>query len=192
MVTPEMPGGGSVGQPVLDDEAHGQGDDPMRVATTDRSEVGHVGVEVEPTALAAVLGVHQMDVTRPAAWEAADVVKDALPEVVAIAAAPAARAGPSAVVAGAPLDERRREIVDPSNPLSEIRDIIPRSHVRPSDSRVGLPESPTKRATSVKISRFLCYSLGKTLVLCAAISKLLFRLGRLGLRRVPFPVDRQG
>src|SRR4051794_441878 len=104
MVTPAMPGGGSVGQSVLDDEAHSRGDDPMRVATTDWSEVGHVGVEVEPTALAAVQGVHQMDVARPVAREAADVVKDAVPEIVAIAAAPATRAGPSAVVAGAPFD----------------------------------------------------------------------------------------
>jgi hypothetical protein len=159
MVPPEMPGGSSVGQSVLDDEAHSQGDDPMRVATTDGSEVGHVGVKVEPTALAAVLGVHQMDIARPVAREAADVVKDAMPEIVTIAAAPAARAGPSAVVAGAPFDTRRREILDPSDPLSAIRDIISWSHVRPSGNRVGLPESPTKRATSVKISRFLCYSL---------------------------------
>jgi hypothetical protein len=131
----------------------------MRVATTDRGEVGRVRVEVEPTALAAVLGVHQMDLARPVAREAADVVEDAMPELVAVAAAPAARAGPSAMVAGAPFDERRGEILDPSNPLRAIRDIISRSHLRPSGSRVGLPESPTKRATGVKVSRFLCYSL---------------------------------
>jgi hypothetical protein len=128
MVAPEMPGGGSIGQPVLDDQAHGQGDDPMRVATPGRGEVGHVGVEVGPTALAAVLGVDQMDVARPVAREAADVVEDAMPGAVAIAAAPAARAGPSAVVAGAPFDERRGEVLDASDPLRAVRDIISGSH----------------------------------------------------------------
>src|SRR4051812_46312407 len=56
VVAPQGPAGGAVRQAVLDDEPDGGVDDPARVVTAGFGQVGHVGVEVLPTAGAVVLG----------------------------------------------------------------------------------------------------------------------------------------
>jgi hypothetical protein len=159
MVAPEAPGGRSVREVVLHDMAHGQGDDAMRVAAARRSQVREVGAEVKPTELTTVPRVDDMDLARTVPREVTDVVKDAVPLVVAVTATPAARTGPSTIVAGTPLHQGRRQIFDTSDPLSAIGDILSRFHDRPSRSPLGIQKSRSKPTTGVKISRFLCYSL---------------------------------
>ena len=63
----------------------------MRVAAARRSQVREVGAEVEPTELATVPRVDDMDLARTVPREVTDVVKDAVPLVVAVTATPAAR-----------------------------------------------------------------------------------------------------
>jgi protein involved in polysaccharide export with SLBB domain len=101
MIAPQVPGGCPVRQAVFDDEADGQGDDPVRVVAARRGEVRQVSAEVQPAAGAAVPGVGHVQVAGPVVEQAADVMQDAVAEVIAVAAAAAAWTGAPAVVARA-------------------------------------------------------------------------------------------
>jgi hypothetical protein len=78
MVAPQMPAGGLIGQAILHNEAHGQGNDAMGVMGLGQGVVGHVGVEMLPTAGATMLGVHKVDVTWPTGHQVANVMQNSL------------------------------------------------------------------------------------------------------------------
>jgi hypothetical protein len=71
-----MPAGGLIGQAILHDEAHGQGNDAMGVMGLGQGVVGHVCVEVLPTTGATMLGVHKVDVTWPTGHQIANVMQN--------------------------------------------------------------------------------------------------------------------
>jgi hypothetical protein len=77
VVAPEVPAGGLIGQAVLHDEPHGQGNDAMRVVGFGQGIVGHVRVEVFATARATMLRVYEVNIVRPTRNQVAHVVQDA-------------------------------------------------------------------------------------------------------------------
>jgi hypothetical protein len=76
VIAPQVPTGGLIGQAVLDDESHRQGDDPMRVMGFGHGVVGHVRVEMFPAMRATMLGVNEVDVAWPTGNQIADVVQN--------------------------------------------------------------------------------------------------------------------
>jgi hypothetical protein len=70
----------------------------MRVTAARRGEIGQVGTEVQAAAGAVVSGVDHVQVARPVSGQAAQVVQEAVAEIVAVTTAPTARAGAAAVV----------------------------------------------------------------------------------------------
>jgi hypothetical protein len=78
LIAPQMPTGGLIRQAVLDDESHGHADNTVSVVGLGQGVVGHVRVEMLPTARAMMLRVDQMNLARPPSHDVADVVQDAL------------------------------------------------------------------------------------------------------------------
>src|SRR5271156_5199543 len=76
LIAPQVPAGGLIRQAVLDDEAHGQGNDTMRVAGFGQCVFGRVRCEVSAAVGAVMLRVDQMEVTRSGGEQVANVVKD--------------------------------------------------------------------------------------------------------------------
>src|SRR6266542_5649671 len=62
MVSPEVPTGGTIRQAILDDHAYRQGNDAMRIVTSWRCQVRHVGVEILFALGAIVLRVPEVDI----------------------------------------------------------------------------------------------------------------------------------
>jgi hypothetical protein len=104
VVPPQVPTGGAIRQAVLDYHAHRQVDDPVGVVAAGGGQVRQVGAEVKATDLATVLGVKEVQVTGPVTVWAAEVVEEAVPQRVTIAAAAAVRAATPTVASRAVLD----------------------------------------------------------------------------------------
>jgi hypothetical protein len=120
MVAPHGPTRGAVGQAVLDDQPHRRVDDPARVVTAGRGEVGGIDVEVLAAACAVMLGSQQYKIAGPAGEGVAEVVEPAADEPVTIGAMAAVRARPLAVIAAADTDVGLGQFVDPNDPLGGI------------------------------------------------------------------------
>src|SRR6476619_5379879 len=99
-----MPARRLIGQPVLNNEAYGQGHDAMGVVGFRPRIVGHVRVEGLPALGTAVLRILQVDVTGTAINQIAHVMQHASKGVVAITPLPAVWAVPVREVATAPND----------------------------------------------------------------------------------------
>ena len=76
MIAPQVPTGGLIGQAVLHDESHGQGDNAMGVMGFGQGVVGHVRVEVLATARTAMLRVDEVDVAGTTGNQIAHVMQD--------------------------------------------------------------------------------------------------------------------
>jgi hypothetical protein len=86
-----------------------------------RGEVFQAAAEVHRAGLAAVLGVNDVEVAGAVPAQAAEVMKDAAAEGVAVAATPTARAGTAAVTARALLDQGTGQILDTGDALGAVR-----------------------------------------------------------------------
>ena len=79
MVAPEMPTGGLIGESVLHHQPDGQGHDPMGVVGPGGGQVGHVGGKEVAAPDAVMLGVSELDLTRPASHRIAQIMQGADP-----------------------------------------------------------------------------------------------------------------
>src|SRR5262245_66056473 len=103
-----MPAGSSIGQAVLDDQTHGQGNNAMRVVRVGPSVVGGVGVEKDPALMAAVLRGEEGDVAGPPGDRITDVMQNTGTLCVSRRAFATATAGSPLDVSAAPHATRRR------------------------------------------------------------------------------------
>lgn len=60
MVTPEVPRGGPVRQPIFHDQAHS--DDPVRIMASGEGQIGRVGVEIMVAVGAVMLRIDEVDI----------------------------------------------------------------------------------------------------------------------------------
>jgi hypothetical protein len=65
VIAPQMPACRLIGQPVLNNQAHRQGDDPMRVMRFGPRIVGHIRVKGFPALATAVLRILNIDIAGP-------------------------------------------------------------------------------------------------------------------------------
>jgi hypothetical protein len=124
-----------------------------------RGEVFQGAAEVHPARLAAVLGVNNVQVSGAVAAQAAEVVKDAPAEGVAVAATAAKRAGPTAVVARARLDQGVGQILDTGDPLGTVRQVLSGRHGSLPSALVSAWKAQQNSDDLSRASRLPCYSL---------------------------------
>ena len=62
MVTPEVPRGSPVRQSIFYDQAHGDGNDPVRIMASGEGQIGRVGVEIMVAVGAVMLRIDEMDI----------------------------------------------------------------------------------------------------------------------------------
>jgi hypothetical protein len=110
VVAPQMPTGGLIGQAVLDDESHGQGDDAMDIMGLRHGVVGHVCVDVFAAAGAAMLGIHKVNVARAPGNQVSHVVMDSCASTAAETRLATGRPMPMAEFAAAMNDFGFRQI----------------------------------------------------------------------------------
>jgi hypothetical protein len=120
MIAPQVPARGLIGQAVFDDEAHGQGNDTMRVAAFGQRVCGHVRREVSAALGAVMLRVDKMEVTRSGGDQVPHVVKNTREDTVAWATFPASRTLLVFEVAAAPNDLGFRQILWAGDTLSGV------------------------------------------------------------------------
>ena len=125
MISPQVPGSGSVRQAILDDQTHRQRDDALGIMAARRGEVVHRGAEGHPAAVAAVSGINDVQVARAVVEQVAHIVQDAVAKVVAVATPAATRAEPAAVVSRAENDQRLGEVFDAEDALCAVGEITP-------------------------------------------------------------------
>jgi hypothetical protein len=100
MVPPQVPGGRAKGQTIFYDEPHGQGDDPMRIATSDRSQVAHVRVEIDLVFFTAMLGINHLEVMGPARSKIPQIMQPTTALAIPVASLPTDRAFPPSIAPG--------------------------------------------------------------------------------------------
>jgi hypothetical protein len=62
MVTPEVPRGGPVRQPIFHDQAHSDGNDPAHIMASGEGQSGRVGVEIIAAVGAVMLRIDEVDI----------------------------------------------------------------------------------------------------------------------------------
>ena len=62
MVTPEVPRGGPVRQSIFHDQAHSDGNDPVRIMAPGEGQIGRVGVEIMVAVGAVMLRIDEVDI----------------------------------------------------------------------------------------------------------------------------------
>jgi hypothetical protein len=62
LVTPEVPRGGPVRQPLFHDQAHSEGTDPVRIRASGEGQIGRVGVEIMAAVGAGMLRIDEVDI----------------------------------------------------------------------------------------------------------------------------------
>jgi hypothetical protein len=62
MVTPEVPRGGPVRQPIFHDQAHSDSNDPVRIMASGEGQIGRVGVEIMVAVGAVMLRIDEVDI----------------------------------------------------------------------------------------------------------------------------------
>ena len=108
MIPPEMPTRRPVRQAVLDDQADRRLLHAMGVVALGQGQVGHVGIEAPAAVGAAVLGVGDHEVDRPAGADVAQVMQDPPAPITSWSRPAAVGALAAAEVATAVLDMRGR------------------------------------------------------------------------------------
>ncbi len=101
MIPPPVPTGGLIGQAILHDESHGQGNDVVGVARLGQGICGRVGVEEAVAVRAAVLRVNEFDIAGLPRNEVAEVMQHAGAGPIAKARLAAARPWETWIVAAA-------------------------------------------------------------------------------------------
>src|SRR5512135_895802 len=154
VVAPQVPTGGPIRQAVLDDQADGRLLHAPGVVTLGEGQIGHAGVEAPSAVGAAVLGVGDDDIERPAGADITQVVEGP-PALVAARGGPAApRARTTAVVAAAVFDMRGRQVLDSGDPFGGVRDVIAWP-IHNSSSRRTLSRKDGLHATKRKLYYFV-------------------------------------
>src|SRR3984885_2324992 len=128
MVAPEVPGGGSVGQAVLDDEADGQPLNAAGVVAPGQGEVAQVGGKATAAGSAAVSGEGNEQVDRPPSAWVAQIMQGAPVVGVTAGTLTAARAGPGAERAAVAFNTRLGEVFDLGDSLGGVGDVLARAH----------------------------------------------------------------
>jgi hypothetical protein len=113
-------------------------------------QVRQVGAEVKPTGLATVLGVKDVQFAGPVTVRAAEVVEEAVPPRVAIAAPAAVRAATPTVVPRAVLDQRPGQVLNTGNALGAVWDIFTWWHSSLSSTSGRAVESKAKETKTHK------------------------------------------
>jgi len=127
VVSPEMPTGRSVGQPVLYNQSHRQRNDAVSVVAARRSQVRRVDVEVVIALAAVMLGVVELNVSWSFRDQIAHIMQRSLPGAMSVAT-PTARGTWSSRVIAAPSDRfGLRKVFDPRDSFGTICDIFSRS-----------------------------------------------------------------
>jgi hypothetical protein len=74
VIAPQMPAGSLIGQAILDDESHGEGNDAMGIEGFGRSILGGVRIKESVALGTAVLRISEFDVTGSTSNEVAHVM----------------------------------------------------------------------------------------------------------------------
>src|SRR6266536_2218963 len=101
MVSPEVPTGGTIRQAILDDHANRQGNDAMRIVTSWRCQVRHVGVEILFALGAIVLRVPEVDIAGTPRDQITHVMQHAFHATIAVGVLAAVRTGLPTIIAAA-------------------------------------------------------------------------------------------
>jgi hypothetical protein len=120
VVAPQMPTGHAIGEAVLHHEAHGRLLDPMGVVGLGWGQVGLVRGEAAPTGRAAMRGVADMEVDRPAAPWVTEIVKGPGGHTPPARTTTTEGAAPTGVVTAATLGAWLGKILDPGDPFGDI------------------------------------------------------------------------
>jgi hypothetical protein len=121
-----MPGSGSVGQVVLDDKPHRQGDHTVRVMAFRQSEIVHVGVEVDVAPGTAMLRVRDEQIAGSAADSVSQIVQRPNDNPKPIGSVAAQRTRLTLVVAAALDDLRLWEVFNTGDAFGRIREVLSR------------------------------------------------------------------
>ena len=124
VVAPQVPGGGLVGQTVLDHHADSQVLDAARVLAFGPSQVGQVSREVVVAVAAVMFGEGNQEVDGATGAWVAQVVQGTGIDGVASSTVTTARAATGWVVAAAVFDAWLGKILDGGNTLGNIGDIF--------------------------------------------------------------------
>jgi hypothetical protein len=152
VIAPEVPAGGLIGQAILHDESHGEGDDAMGVMGFGQGVVGHVRVEVLPTTRATMLGVDDMDVAWPTHHQVANVMQDPLARSAAKTGSATKGTRAMGEIPGATDDLGCGQIFGSSNAFRGIRQILPWSrHGKALLGQVSRPRNLQDLLVSVMV-----------------------------------------
>src|SRR3984885_6928328 len=173
MIAPKMPGSESIGQAILDHQAHCQGNDALGVMTSRRCQIGHIGIEVELTKGTAMFRVGDMQVAGAILAQAANLVENALDPTAARRGSTALRTSARAKIPRALLDQRLGQILNTCDPFRRIGEILARSHALSSVTSVSPWKSEQKSQKQSTEVLLRCYSLKKRLI-CSYLFAFLF------------------
>jgi hypothetical protein len=125
VLTPEVPTGVAVGQPIFRDKTDGTLLDPACVQAVGQSQVGDVTGEATAAVEAAMAGENDNQINGAVGPSITKVMAGTRAHGIAAGAVATARAGSRRPVATAPLDARFGQVFDTSDALGDIRDIFP-------------------------------------------------------------------
>src|SRR5215469_18093822 len=134
----------------------------MGVVAARRSEVREVGAEIQAAATTTVARVDHMQIAGPVQQDAAQVMQSAAAEVVAVAAAATGWAGSPLIVACAGDDQGAGQIFDTSDSFGMVGRITSGPHRWVLQEVTSSPDITPEGTTKLKMSRFLCHSLGNS------------------------------
>jgi hypothetical protein len=124
VLTPEVPTGVAVGQPIFRDKTDGALLDPACVQAVGQSQVGDVTCEATAAVEAAMAGENDNQINGAVGPSITKVMEGTGAYGIATGAVPTARAGSPRPVATAPLDARLGQVFDTSDALGDIRYIF--------------------------------------------------------------------
>jgi hypothetical protein len=119
-----MPTGCSVGQALFGDETDGPLLDATGIQAVGQSQVGDVTGKATATAEAAMAGEGNNQIDGLVGPGVTEVIEGARAHSIATCTVVTPRAGPGRPVAAAPPDARLGQVLDTSDALGDIRDIL--------------------------------------------------------------------
>jgi len=155
MVSPEVPGSGAVGKPVLHDQPDGQGDDAVRVVASGQGQVFHSGVEIGPAMKTAMLGIRELDVPGTARHRVPKVVEGALDFPESVGALPTTLASPPLARTLPSHDLGLRKVFNTCDALGGVGKILSRS-CHANSLQNGLPHPGSIGNPTTKLDQELC------------------------------------
>jgi hypothetical protein len=134
-----------------------------------RSQIGHVGVEIELAQGTAMLGVKDMHIAGTTLTQAANLVQDTLAPTAAWRCPTALRTGTRTKVPRAFFNHRLGKVLNTRNSFCRIRSILAWSHALSSMTSVspGKSEQNSRKQSIEMLLR--CYSLGIDRILAMAV-----------------------